>query len=48
MSVPTELQAALERYIEAEANNHDEITLVGDRGGCAEDVLKRGAIHRRP
>ena len=30
------------------AANHDENTLVGDRGGCAEDVLKRGAIHRRP
>jgi hypothetical protein len=30
------------------AANHDEITLVGDRGGCAEDVLKRGAIQGRP
>ena len=30
------------------AANHDEITFVGDRGGCAEDVLKGGAIHRRP
>ena len=30
------------------AADHDEITLVGDRGGCAEDVLKRGAIQRRP
>jgi hypothetical protein len=30
------------------AADHDEITLVGDRGGCAEDVLKGGAIHRRP
>ena len=30
------------------AADHDEVALVGNRGGCAEDVLKGGAIHRRP
>jgi hypothetical protein len=30
------------------AADHDEITLVGDRGGRTEDVLGRGAIQRPP